>query len=229
MISSKMDVAVAEMSEALEEVCPGCGELLPGGLDLEEGRLQLLPCCDVGIATIEAEGFFDLLDHRQRKALVWMGLGAVCHDVVNELDDWRLIGPIDHRHHHPPVGDKFRLGAYVDGDLIGVAIAGRPVGRWRDPSRILEVTRVAILERDLRRKNVASALYGAVCRHGADMGYGLVVTYTLASEHGHSLRAAGFTQVARIRGRGWGCRSRPRQDKHPICDKFRYERVIGQR
>lgn len=38
-----------------------------------------------------------------------------------------------HRHHRPPIGHKFSIGAADEaGDLVGVAIVGRPVARQLD-------------------------------------------------------------------------------------------------
>lgn len=51
--------------------------------------------------------------------------------------------------------------------------------------------------------NACSKLYGACCRIGFDMGYERIVTYTLASESGASLRAAGFAFDGEAGGREW--------------------------
>lgn len=37
-----------------------------------------------------------------------------------------------HRHHPSVVGHKFSLAAVQDGQVVGVAIVGRPVSRFRD-------------------------------------------------------------------------------------------------
>jgi hypothetical protein len=46
-----------------------------------------------------------------------------------------------HRHNKPPIGHKFSVGLFVDGALVGTAIAGRPVARMLDDGLTLEVTR----------------------------------------------------------------------------------------
>jgi hypothetical protein len=56
------------------------------------------------------------------------------------------------------------------------------------------------------------------------MGYKRVVTYTLASETGSSLRAAGFVPVATSRGGSWSRKDRPRQDNAFTVPKVRWER-----
>lgn len=49
-----------------------------------------------------------------------------------------------HRHHVAPQGYKFAVAA-TDGEIIlGVAIAGRPVSRYRDDGKTLEVTRLCV-------------------------------------------------------------------------------------
>lgn len=47
-----------------------------------------------------------------------------------------------HRHHKPVVGHKFSIAAAVDGEIVGVAIVGRPVSRYLDDGWTLEVNRL---------------------------------------------------------------------------------------
>ena len=104
-----------------------------------------------------------------------------------------------HRHSIPPVGGKFAVACY-DGDrLCGVAICGRPVARYLDDGLPLEILRCCTDGTD----NACSKLYGACCRIGFDMGYDRIITYTLASETGASLRAAGFTFDGIAGGQVW--------------------------
>ncbi len=128
---------------------------------------------------------------------------------------------VQHRHHQPVTGHKFSLGVVSldDGQLRGVAIVGRPVARRRDDGMTLEVTRVATDGHD----NACSALYGACWRAAKALGYERLGTYTLISEPGTSLKAAGWTVVHRVRGRSWNVQSRPRRDRHPLEDKLLWE------
>jgi len=48
-----------------------------------------------------------------------------------------------HRHHDAPQGGKFALAAWHHGQLVGVAIVGRPVSRMLDNGLTAEVIRVA--------------------------------------------------------------------------------------
>lgn len=121
-----------------------------------------------------------------------------------------------HRHHVAPQGYKFAVAA-TDGEIIlGVAIAGRPVSRYRDDGRTLEVTRLCVKK---GYKNLCSLLYSKVTHIAKEMGYQNLITYTLKEEHGESLLAAGFILLGYNRGGSWNSKSRRRIDKHPVAGK----------
>lgn len=104
-----------------------------------------------------------------------------------------------HRHNIPPVGGKFAVACY-DGDrLCGVAICGRPTARRSDNGKTLEIYRICTDG----TYNACSKLYGACCRIAKDMGYKRIITYTLESENGASLRASGFTLEGKAGGLAW--------------------------
>jgi hypothetical protein len=124
-----------------------------------------------------------------------------------------------HRHHKPVVGHKFSLGAAMGGDVVGVAIIGRPVSRHRDDGMTLEVTRLCT---DGTR-NACSFLYGAAARAAFALGFLRVGTYTLPEEGGASLRAAGWKLLGERGGGSWSSQSRPRIDKHPTQGKLLWE------
>ncbi len=114
-----------------------------------------------------------------------------------------------HRHNPPPVGDIFRVGAAVNGVLVAVGMAGRPVARAYDDGVTVEVTRVA----SDGTRNATSMLYAALTRAAFALGYTRVITYTQGNESGSSLRAAGWKQIAsRPARKGWSSKSRPRED-----------------
>lgn len=124
-----------------------------------------------------------------------------------------------HRHHKAPRGAVFAVAVSVDGQVRGVAIAGRPVSRILQDGWTLEITRVATDG----TPNACSFLYGACRRAALGMGYRRVITYTLATETGASVRAAGFRVVADVRGKTWDCPSRPRVDLNPNQEKIRWQ------
>lgn len=124
-----------------------------------------------------------------------------------------------HRHHPPPVSGLFAVACGVASEIVGVAIVGRPVARGLQDGYTAEVIRVATTG----ERNACSLLYGASWRACKALGHRKLVTYTLASESGASLRGAGWRTVGEVTGRSWSCASRPRVDKHPTQDKIRWE------
>lgn len=114
-----------------------------------------------------------------------------------------------HRHSLPVTGGKFAIGAAVDGKLVGVAIAGRPVARRLDDGKTLEVLRVCTDG----TPNANSFLYGRVRRIAQLMGYQKVITYSLQDESGASLRAVGAQVICELRAKEWSVPSRPRKSQ----------------
>ena len=92
-----------------------------------------------------------------------------------------------HRHHEPTPGDKYRLGAQVNGVLVGVVQVGRPVSRVLDDGKTVEVIRLCTDG----TKNACSFLYSAAARIARELGYSKIITYILNTETGASLKAAG--------------------------------------
>ena len=118
-----------------------------------------------------------------------------------------------HRHHRHASGDKFRVGAEVDGELVGVAQCGRPIARLLDDGRTLEVTRLCTLG----NKNVCTFLYARCARIAEEMGYTRIITYILASELGTSLKASGWECDEPNAGGGtWDRASRPTSEREPM-------------
>lgn len=126
-----------------------------------------------------------------------------------------------HRHHIPPQGHKFSIAVADEEKIVGVIMIGRPVARHLDNGRTLEVTRCCTDG----TKNAASKLYAAAWNATKAMGYRRLITYTLASEPGTSLRAAGWKELYKTVGGSWNVPSRPRIDKHPIGQKTIWEQL----
>jgi L-amino acid N-acyltransferase YncA len=142
---------------------------------------------------------------------------------------WELVAiPLDeanawverhHRHHRPVVGHKFSIALAIGGEVVGVAIVGRPVARHYDDGVTLEVNRCCT---DGTR-NACSWLYSRAWRAAQALGYRRLITYTLPSEGGGSLRGAGWRCVGKAGGGSWSSKGRPRVDKHPLQVKLRWE------
>lgn len=104
-----------------------------------------------------------------------------------------------HRHNGKTVGCKFVIGCFDGDKMVGVAVCGRPISRHYDDGRTLEINRVCT-DGTL---NACSKLYGASCRIAKDMGYKKVITYTLVTEDGASLKASNFKCEGKAGGIEW--------------------------
>ena len=104
-----------------------------------------------------------------------------------------------HRHNKPPIGHKFSIAVYDGNRLCGVAMVGRPIGRYLDDGLTLEVNRCCTDG----TKNACSMLYGAAWRAAKALGYKHIITYTRESENGASLRASGWTFDGQAGGTHW--------------------------
>lgn len=104
------------------------------------------------------------------------------------ITDAKLYVSKYHRHNLPPVGALFAIGVENGDGLCGVAIVGRPIARMLQDGKTCEILRVCT---DGTR-NANSMLYGACRRAAIALGYTKGITYTLESESGASLRAAGW-------------------------------------
>jgi hypothetical protein len=119
-----------------------------------------------------------------------------------------------HRHHAPLPGGFawFCVAAVAEGTIRGTAIAGRPTNRNNDDGQTVEVLRVAADG----TPNVPSALLGACARAAKAIGAARIITYTLDSESGSSLRGAGWIREADGITSWWATgNSRPRAVNRP--------------
>lgn len=130
-----------------------------------------------------------------------------------------------HRHHGSPVGHLFSGGVWDGEVLCGAVIAGRPVARKLDDGDTVELTRVV----SDGTRNACSKAMGWAIREARRRGFTRVITYTLESEPGGSLRAVGFREVGASAGGSWSRPSRERtQECHPLAPKRRWEiRLAG--
>ena len=137
------------------------------------------------------------------------------------LDEANAFVEANHRHHKPVPGAKFCVAVSEDNDVVGVAIVGRPVSRHLDDGWTLEVNRCCTNG----SKNACSMLYSSAWRAARAMGYQKLITYTLESEGGASLRGAGWQCIGETntKDQGWNRSSRPRVDTHPLQQKLKWQ------
>lgn len=128
---------------------------------------------------------------------------------------------VERLHRHRPrrlPGHLFALAATSDGTLRGVAMVCRPVARAFEGRLIADLRRLCTDG----SPNACSYLLAASWRAARALGYTKLITYTLVSESGVSLRAAGWIPEAHVKGRSWSCESRPREDHYALEDKIRW-------
>lgn len=125
-----------------------------------------------------------------------------------------------HRHHKATVGCKFCLGCYAGDKLVGVAVCGRPVSRYLDDGETCEINRVCTDG----TYNACSKLYGACCRVAREMGYKKIITYTLQSEPGTSLKASNFSSDGIAGGTHWTGNRNTRPEEEM---KTRWSKVLS--
>tara|TARA_R110000868_G_C10788597_1_gene756087 strand:- start:23 stop:505 length:483 start_codon:yes stop_codon:yes gene_type:complete len=146
------------------------------------------------------------------------------HALPIHLTEARAFVENFHRHNSAPAGGKFAIGASDGNRLIGVAIVSRPVSRILDNGHTAEVIRCCVLPDAL--KNTCSFLYARCWIAAKAMGYHKLITYTLQSESGASLRGAGWQVIAELKPsdpKNW--QSRPGREWHPVVGqaKLRWE------
>jgi hypothetical protein len=127
----------------------------------------------------------------------------------------------NHRHHRRPVGHKFSIACFDNERLCGVSMVGRPVSRYFDDKLTLEVNKLCTDG----TKNACSMLYASSWRAAKALGYKRIVTYTLETESGASLRAAGWHCDGIAGGKNWSG-ERFRQTELNDCMKVRWSKEI---
>lgn len=124
-------------------------------------------------------------------------------------------------------GGKFAIGLDLDGELVGVAIVGRPIARLLQVDGAAELLRLCTSP--TAPKGAGSKLYSRCKRIWQLMGGTKLHTYTLGRESGASMRGAGLHPSAKVDGAQWDREARPRAQR-AIYDepKFRWTEEIGE-
>ena len=152
----------------------------------------------------------------------WTPLPVTVTDGLRYVDAW-------HDHHEAPPSALVAVAVSAPGEETPacVALLGRPVARALDADpRTVELTRGATPG---GRHGAASACLRVAEAVALAMGFRRVVSYTLLGERGTSYRKAGWRVTGIVRGRQWGCASRPRDAAAQPGDKVRWETGPGAR
>lgn len=104
-----------------------------------------------------------------------------------------------HRHLGSLTRHRFSIQAVLDGITVGVAIVGNPASRALCDGFTLEVRRCCTDG----TKNACSHLYASAWRAARAMGYRRLITYTLSTEPGASLRAVGWRVLHQTKSDTW--------------------------
>lgn len=129
-----------------------------------------------------------------------------------------------HRHNKPPIGGLFAVAVSNGKEMVGVAIVSRPVARMLDDGKTVEVIRCCVI--DNSPKGSCSFLYSRCWQAAKALGWSRLITYTLKSESGASMRGAGWKVVAELNGtKGIGWQNRPGREWQEVTgqSKFRWE------
>ena len=134
-----------------------------------------------------------------------------------------------HRHNGRTArdGGKFAIGVSDGSALVGVAVVGRPLSATFMDGLTAEVLRLCVREES--PKGACSMLYQACWRAWRAMGGRRLITYTLKTESGASLRGAGWRVVAECKPTAPGWRKNDglnhRREWQPVMgqQKLRWE------
>ncbi len=160
-----------------------------------------------------------------------------CHEVVkptSKRDDKRMkLRPttlrkandfvaLHHRHNGRTArnGGKWACSIEIENECVGVAIVGNPLSATLMDGYTAEVLRVCTIEKADR--GGCSMLYQACWRAWQAMGGRRMITYTLTTESGASLRGAGW----KIVGQTKPCKPGWRKKDHLDAERT-YAPVMG--
>ena len=122
-------------------------------------------------------------------------------------------------------GGKFAVAAVAGEEIVGVAIVGNPVSATMMDGVTAEVLRMCASPS--APKNTCSFLYGRCWRIWQQMGGRRMLTYTLQSESGASMRASGWRIAGEVRPhKRWANKGR---EQRPIYaePKFRWHAELA--
>lgn len=143
----------------------------------------------------------------------------ICH--TTELDNW-----IKERHylHSTPAGAKLRIWVKTDnGEIIGAMMWGRPTARTYDYTRILELTRMFMInETEPNAESKALGMARKLIRANLPEIKGLLAYSSTGQDHkGTIYKADGWFELGTTVARAWNKENRANKD---ISKKIRWAR-----
>ena len=129
-----------------------------------------------------------------------------------------------HRHSKLCRGHRFSLGAVYQDELVGAAIIGRAINRYLDNRFTAEILRNCVLEK--APKGTCSFLYSRAMKVWQSQGGKKIVTYTLETEPGSSLKAVNFNAAAKTGFFKGGWQNRNNRREYTPIKKIRWEKFL---
>ena len=234
--------AVFGMSNKTKVICQFCGETRRAELleIFQHERTFLVgeSCCELFNQQISSDGYLaskffadeieQIIGERPRGITFSNGMNYKLKIKSISQADAKAFIRKHHRHNRPPAGWRYGAGIW-NGDIqIGVIMVGRPVARRIDHHSTLEVNRLCIdpnIDSELSM-NACSQLYAWATREGKKRGFQKIITYTLTTEKGASLKASGWSFEEICGGGTWHREYRPRKDGHPTIKKVRWSKQL---
>ena len=232
----------------MTECCPACGRMAfvdVAEFFYESRAIEIVSCCDANLEDwledmqvwtrqMWVEWIARKTDLKIRNLVIEDGWPNWVLDYgleIRDIEQRPAFEFIDrfHRHNVAPAGWKFGGGIYNGPDLVAVVTVGRPGSAALQAQGCIEITRVCVnpgLPKGIVW-NACSMAYGWACREVKKrLPQRRIITYTLLTEEGTSLKAAGFSRTFLSKGGSWDRPGRPRTDKAPTERKWRWERIL---
>lgn len=151
-------------------------------------------------------------------------ISMLTEESYNQLPDrvkkipWRTARRFVVAHHYlgyAPCGCKFALGIFAGNIMLGVMIYGRPVARYEDDEKTLELTRMVLFETPKNSESKSLSLAEKWIKRHTD--YERLIAYC-DTDHGHTgtiYKAANWTQLGIAPGGGlpWNLTRKRRRAK----------------
>lgn len=120
---------------------------------------------------------------------------------------------------------KCCLGVFVESEIIGVLIFGRPIARQEDQIHTLELTRMFLFDSPKNSESKALSLVEKyIKKHMPDICR--LIAYS-DTQHGHTgtiYKAANWTFEKKMVAKSWG--NRPKRKGKIGGDKLKFQRIL---
>ncbi len=135
-----------------------------------------------------------------------------------------------HQHNGALPGDRFRGAIWNGPTMIGVVVVGNPCARAFN-HKAVEVRRLCLdfNVSDALRYKAASSAYAWAASVAEDKGWPRIITYTLESETGLSLRYARWKRVGPAGSSRWGWNTPSRRRAAPAHDSVLERKVLWEK